>query len=313
MKVEDIKRVAVVGAGIMGRGISQVCAQAGYQVMMTSRREETLNGALDNIESNLETLIRNQVVTEEQAKATLSRVKCTLNLGEAVRDADYVIEAVKEDKDLKKKLFQDFDEQCPQQTVLATNTSSLSVTELASATRREDKFIGMHWWNPAYLMPLVEIVKGAKTSEETVEVTKAFAYVLRKVPVVCRDSPGFIGVRLHGALIVEAISILEQGLASAEDIDTTIKMTLGYRFPVIGPLETVDIGGLDTFLNVYDYLHRTLGDRFRPPDLLRQNVKEGRLGLKTGKGFHEYTVRSAQALVDRRDEWILRRLRESKR
>lgn len=168
----------------------------------------------------------------------------------------------------------------------------------------------MHWWNPPYLMPLVEIIKGAKTSDSTVNLTRSFTYRLRKVPVVCKDSPGFIGVRLQAALVIEAISILEQGLASAEDIDTTVKMSLGFRLPVIGPLETVDMGGMDTFLYAYDYLRNKLGEKFRPPDLLRQNVKEGRLGLKTGKGFYEYTTESAEALIKRRDEWILRQLKE---
>ena len=310
MKVEDIKTVAVVGAGIMGHGISHVCAQAGYQVNMTTRRRETLQLALSKIKSELEILARNHVITKEQAEAASSRIKCTLDRSDAVRYADFVIEAVKEDVDLKKQVFKELDEQCPKHTILATNTSSFSITELASATKREDKVVGMHWWNPPYLMPLVEIIEGAKTSEDTVDLTRSFTYRLGKVPVICKDSPGFIGVRLQAALVIEAISILEQGLASAKDIDTTVKMSLGFRVPVIGPLETVDAGGMDTFLYAYDYLHSKLGEKFRPPDILRQNVKEGRLGLKTGKGFYEYTTESAEALIKRRDEWILKRLKE---
>ena len=309
MKVEDIKRVAVVGAGIMGPGISHVCAQAGYQVSMTTRRRETLQLALSKIKSELETLMRNQIITREQAEAASSRIKSTLDRSEAIRDADFVIEAVKEDINLKKQIFKELDEQCPKHTILATNTSSFSITELASATKREEKVVGMHWWNPPYLMPLVEIIKGAKTSNQTVNVTRQFTHRLGKAPVVCKDSPGFIGVRLQAALVIEAISILEQGLASAEDIDTSVKMTLGFRLPVIGPLETVDMGGMDTFLYAYDYLYRK-SEKFRPPDLLRQNVKEDRLGLKTGRGFYEYTTESAEALTKRRDEWILRRLKE---
>lgn len=310
MKVEDIKRVAMVGAGIMGHRIAHVCAQAGYQVTLTTRREETLQRARDNIKSELETLVINQFLSKDQAVDASSRIKTTLVRSDAIRDADFVIEAIKEDIDLKRQIFKEFDEQCPEHTILATNTSSFSISEIASATKRPDKVVGMHWWNPPHLMPLVEIIKGTKTSEETVDLTRDFIYKLKKAPVVCKDSPGFLGVRLQAALVIEAIAILEEGLASAEDIDTTVKMSLGYRSPIIGPLETVDLGGMDTFLYAYDYLYKNLGDKFRPPDLLRQNVKENKLGLKTGKGFYEHTAESAKALIKRRDEWILGQLKE---
>jgi 3-hydroxybutyryl-CoA dehydrogenase len=310
MGVKDIKTVGVVGTGIMGHGISLVCARAGYQVNITTRRRETLKIAFSKIKSELEVLVRNHIITKEQSRVALARIKCTLDRGEAVRHADFVIETIKEDVDLKKQIFKELDEECPKHTILATNTSSLSITELASATRREDKVVGLHFWNPPYLMPLVEIIKGAKTSEDTIDIAKQFTRTLERVPVVCKDSPGFIGVRLQAALFIEAMSILEQGLASAEDIDTTARMSLGMRLPVVGPLETVDMGGLDTFLYAYDYLHRNMGDRFRPPNRLRQLVNEGRLGLKTGKGFYKYTTKSAEALMKRRDEWLMDRLKK---
>lgn len=310
MKVEDIKQVTVVGSGIMGHGIAHVCAQAGYQVTMVDINQEILQFAIEKIKSELETLVRNHVITKEHIEATLRRINCTTVLRGAVESTDFVIEAVKEDIDLKKEIFKELDEHCPKQAILATNTSSFRIIELASATNREDKVVGMHWWNPPYLMPLVEIIKGAKTSSGTVELATRVTAKLGKKPVVCKDSPGFIGVRLQAAVFIEAISMLEQGIASAEDIDTAIKMTLGIRLPVIGPLETVDLGGLDTFLFAYDYLHRKLGDKFQPPDLLRQHVEEGKLGLKTGKGFYEYTTESSEALMKRRDEWILKQLKE---
>ncbi len=310
MKVEDIKQVTVVGSGIMGHGIAHVCAQAGYQVTMVDINQEILQFAIEKIKSELETLVRNHVITKEHIEATLRRISCTTVLRGAVESTDFVIEAVKEDIDLKKEIFKELDEHCPKQAILATNTSSFRIIELASATNREDKVVGMHWWNPPYLMPLVEIIKGAKTSSGTVELATRVTAKLGKKPVVCKDSPGFIGVRLQAAVFIEAISMLEQGIASAEDIDTAIKMTLGIRLPVIGPLETVDLGGLDTFLFAYDYLHRKLGDKFQPPDLLRQHVEEGKLGLKTGKGFYEYTTESSEALMKRRDEWILKQLKE---
>lgn len=310
MKMDDIKQVTVVGSGIMGHGITHVCAQAGYQVTMVDIKQEILQFAIEQIKSELETLVRNHVITKEHTEATLRRINCTSILRDAVESTDFVIEAVKEDIDLKKQVFKELDEYCPKHTILATNTSSFRIIELASATNREDKVVGMHWWNPPYLMPLVEIIKGAKTSQETVELATRITTNLGKKPVICRDSPGFIGVRLQAAVFIEAINLLEQGLASAEDIDTAVKMTLGIRLPVIGPLETVDLGGLDTFLFAYDYLHRKLGDKFQPPDLLRQHVDEGKLGLKTGKGFYEYTTESSEALIKRRDEWILKQLKE---
>jgi 3-hydroxybutyryl-CoA dehydrogenase len=310
MKAEDINRVAVIGAGIMAHGIAHVCAQAGYQVTMTTRRKETLERARSNIKLELETLVESQIITQAQADAAASRIHTTLDRSEAIKDADFVIEAIKEDMVLKKQIFKDLDDQCPKHAILATNTSSFSITELATAVNREDKVVGMHWWNPPYLMPLVEIIKGANTSDDTVDLTTSFTNRLGKVPVVCKDSPGFIGVRLQAALFIEAIAILEQGLASAEDIDTTVRMSLGIRTPVIGPMETVDMGGLDTFLYAYDYLRSKLGEKFKPPDLLRGLVEEGRLGLKTGKGFYEHTPEAAEALKKRRDTWILQQLKD---
>jgi 3-hydroxybutyryl-CoA dehydrogenase len=230
-------------------------------------------------------------------------------LAEAVKDADFVIEAVTEDLNLKKNLFKELDALCPKHTILATNTSSFSITEIASATTRQDKVVGTHWWNPPYLMPLVEIVQGKRTSDETVSTTKDFIAKLGKVPVICKDSPGFLGVRLQAALVIEAVSMLEEGLATAEDIDTAVKMTLGLRLPILGPLETVDLGGMDTFLYAYDYLYKTLGEKFKPPNLLKRKVELGELGIKTGKGFYDYKGKDIKSIIKRRDEWLIEQLK----
>ena len=187
-------------------------------------------------------LVERKIITKDEADDALSNIKCKASLAEATKDADFVIEAVTENMDVKKHIFKELDELCPEHMILATNTSSFSITEIASATDRQDKVVGTHWWNPPYLMPLVEIVKGERTSTETINVTKDFITRLGKVPVICKDSPGFLGVRLQAALVIEAISMLEEGLASAEDIDTAVKMTLGFRAPILGPLETVDLG-----------------------------------------------------------------------
>jgi 3-hydroxyacyl-CoA dehydrogenase len=309
MVAKGIQKVAVVGAGIMGHGIAQVCAQAGYETRIVRRRPELLQQALDEIKSNLQVLIENGIITSEEAAEALRRIKCETELAEAVKDADLVIEAVTEDMNVKKSLFKELDALCPKHAILATNTSSFSITEIASATTRQDKVVGTHWWNPPYLMPLVEIVKGKHTSDETVNTTKDFIAKLGKVPVICKDSPGFLGVRLQAALVIEAVSMLEEGLATAEDIDTAVKMTLGLRLPILGPLETVDLGGMDTFLYAYDYLYKTLGEKFKPPNLLRHKVELGDLGIKTGKGFYDYKGKSVESIIRRRDEWLIGQLK----
>jgi 3-hydroxyacyl-CoA dehydrogenase len=247
LNVENVKKLAVVGGGIMAHGIAHVCAQAGFQVILTTRKPETLRLAFDKIDSELAVSVRNHVITKKHARDTKARITGTLVREEAVRDADFVIEAVREDLDLKRQIFKELDEKYPRHTILATNTSSFSITEVASATRRADKVVGTHWWNPPYLMPLVEIVKGSDTSDDTVDLVSSFIRRLKKVPVICKDSPGFRGVRPQAALFIEAMSILEQGLASTEDIDTKVKMTLGMRLPVIGPMETMDMGGTRHF------------------------------------------------------------------
>jgi 3-hydroxybutyryl-CoA dehydrogenase len=312
MKVEDIKNIAVIGTGIMGHGIAQVCAQAGYKTSITRRRVELLQESIDKIKSNLQMLVGKEFITKDEADNALSRIHGRKNIAEAVSDADFVIESVVEDMDVKKSVFREFDTSSPKHAILTTNTSSFSITEIASVTERQDKVAGMHWWNPPYLMPLVEIVKGEKTSDETVNVIRDLVTKLGKVPATCKDSPGFIGVRLQSALVNDAISILEEGLASAEDIDTAVKMTLGFRTPILGPLETVDLGGMDTFFYAYDYLHKKLGEKYKPPDLLRNKAKAGELGIKTGKGFYDYTGKSIESIIKNRDEWLMEQSKKLK-
>ncbi|MEM3628339.1 MAG: 3-hydroxyacyl-CoA dehydrogenase family protein [Candidatus Bathyarchaeia archaeon] len=304
-----IQKVAVIGAGIMGHGIAQTCALSGYRTVITRRHRELFKETYDQIKSNLKILVDNGMITLNDAEKALSRIEFKETISEAAKDADFVIEAVIEDMDLKKGVFKELDDVCPKHTILASNTSSFSITELASVTSRPDKVVGTHWWNPPHLMPLVEIVKGKQTSQKTVEITKELIKNLGKVPVVCKDSPGFLGVRLQAALVIEAISMLEQGVATAEDIDTAVKMTLGLRLPILGPLEIVDLGGLDTFLYAYTYLYNTLGEKFKPPTLLKRKVEMNELGIKTGKGFYDYTGKSIKEIIKRRDEWLIEQLK----
>ena len=313
MKVDDIKTIAVIGSGIMGYGIAQVCAQAGYKTNITRKRVELLQQSIDKIRSNLQMLAEKEVITKDEVDKTISRIEGKTSIVEAVADADFVIESVIEDMDVKKSVFEELDKSSPKHAILTTNTSTFTITEIASVTKRQDKVAGMHWWNPPYLMPLVEIIKSDKTSDETIDVIKELVLRLGKVPAVCKDSPGFLGVRLQWALVNEAITMLEQGLASAEDIDTAVKMTLGFRTPILGPLETVDLGGMDTFFYAYDYLAEKLGEKYRPPGLLRHKVRSGELGIKSGKGFYRYTDESIKQIIKRRDEWLIEQLKNLKR
>lgn len=294
----------------MGHGITIACALASYHVNMVDTSTEILTRALNRTNADFAVLVKNGLVTEEEAKNALARIRTTTSLADGVDGAQFVTECITEDIAPKKKLFRDLDQLCPEDVVLASNTSSFRITEIASAVKRRGRVVGTHWWNPPYLMPLVEITKGAETSETTANRARQFLLELGKVPVVCKDHPGLIGVRLHAALNTEAMRILQEGLASAEDIDTTVRVCLGLRWGIVGPLETLDLGGLDVFLDTYKHLHQELGDRFRPPEIFTEKVERGELGVKTGKGFYQYTPESVESLIRRRDEYLVKRLKE---
>lgn len=306
----DKKKVAIIGAGTMGHGIALVWALGGFAVSLMDISQKILKGALDSISAELSTLVKSGIISDKKSKDAYQRIRVTTDLREAVDRAEFVTESVVENLELKKKIFSELDHLCQKDVILASNTSSFSITEIASSTKNRERVLGTHWWNPPYLMPLVEIVKGTETSEEVAERTKALILKLGKMPVYCKDRPGFVGVRLQAALVIEAIRILEEGTATAEDIDTAVTMTLGFRLPVIGPLQIVDLGGMDVFLNAYDYLYQKLGDRFRPPRLLREKVKAGELGIKTSSGFYRYSPEIIKELTRRRDEWIIKHLKE---
>lgn len=270
----------------MGRGIAYAAALAGYTVVLNDVDGESLDRARVWIDQTIRKAVEKGKLTDSEADPVLRRISFVDDLEAASRNASVIIEAVPEDFELKKELFSQADLFCGPDTLIASNTSAISITELAKSVERRDRFIGLHFFNPVHIMKLLEIVAGERTSDETIEDALELARQMGKEPIVVRDTPGFATSRLGLALGLEAIRMLEEGVASAEDIDKA--MELGYRHPM-GPLRLSDLVGLDVRLEIAEYLASTLGERFEPPALLRSMVKQGRLGQKSGHGFHDWS------------------------
>jgi 3-hydroxybutyryl-CoA dehydrogenase len=276
-------RVTVLGAGTMGHGIAQVAAQAENDVTIRDIDEGILDEGIEAITSNLEGGVERGKVSADKKSATLNRIETTTSLPDAVANADLVVEAVPEDIEIKQNTFEEVESAASNETILASNTSSLSITEIISVLDRPDRAIGLHFFNPVHIMGLVEIVVPEQTNENTIETATDFVEGIGKEPVTIRDSAGFASSRLGVALGVEAIRMLETGVASPRAIDRA--MELGYNHPM-GPIELTDVVGLDVRLDILEYLHEELGERFRPPQLLRQKVRAGKFGKKAGEGFY---------------------------
>ena len=280
-----IQNVTVIGTGLMGRGIAQVSALGGYRTKMVDISDEILAAALSNIRKEMEKGVSIGKLAPELKDQALANLFLEKDLEKAAADADFVIEAVPEDMKLKIDTFTRLDKVAPPHTIFGSNTSSMSITEMAAATSRAPRFIGMHFFNPVHKMKLLEIVVGLETTREVVQVAKEVGQRMGKETVVVRESPGFATSRINAMIGNEAFYMLQEGVATAEDIDKAIK--LGLNHPM-GPFEMADLVGLDTRLHVLEYLHETLGEKFRPCPLMVQYVKAGRLGRKVGKGVYEY-------------------------
>ena len=284
--MSGIERVTVVGAGTMGHGIAQVAAMAGMEVSIYDAVAAAVERGIESIRANLEKGIAKGKLTAGERDDALTHIRGAADLDAAAAEADLVIEAVPEKLALKQEIFERLDRGTPDRALLASNTSSLSVGEIAGATRRPERVIGMHFFNPVHLMPLLEVVRAERTATETVERAVEVGRRMGKEPIVVRDSPGFASSRLGLVLGLEAMRMVEQEVASAEDIDKA--MTLGYRHPM-GPLRLTDLVGLDVRLAIAEHLHRELeSEAFRPPEILKKLVAENRLGKKSGRGFYEW-------------------------
>jgi 3-hydroxybutyryl-CoA dehydrogenase len=310
VKFKEVRRVAVIGAGIMGSGMSMCYAQAGYEVALYDVEAAQLERALDRIGNSQAVFVGEGLLTADEAEATRARIATTADLAQALAGVQFVLEAAPEKLALKQRLFRDMEGLCPADTILATNTSGLSITAIASACEHPERVGGQHWANPAEIVPLVEVIRGELTSDNTVNVIYRVTEKLGKVPVVVqKDVPGFASNRLQFAVMREALHLVAEGIVSAEDVDRTLKNGVGFRYPWLGPLETADLGGLDTFHSVAQYLLPALSAMQTTPQFFDRLIEEGKLGIKTGQGFYDYTGADRDEILRKRDLYFIRQLK----
>ncbi len=284
------ERVAIIGAGMMGHGLAQIFAARGHEVTLSDVSDELLTRAIANIRANITLLYEKKIMTREEIAPAVARIRTTTSLQAAVRNAQFVIEAVSENLELKQRLFQEIDAYCPRETILASNTSVISITKIAEKTKYKERVVGTHFWFPPYMIPLVEVVKGHDTSDETMNFSYEFMKRAGKHPIKClKDVPGFVANRLQHALWREAIYIVDHGIADAETVDEAIKHSFGIRLPVLGPIENADMVGLDLVLQIHNYILNNLECSPNPSPILQKKVAKGELGFKTSKGFQDWS------------------------
>ena len=310
MTVKGIRKVLVVGSGLMGHGIGQVFAQGGYDVVLNDLDDERLGRAVEGIRRNLNLFVQEELITPADAAKAIARISTDADLPRAARDADLVVEATFENLESKREVLGRIGQLVPERTVLASNTSGLSCNAMAPSTGRPDRFVVAHFWNPPHLIPLVEVVRGDQTAESTIQTMVGALKSIGKAPVVVqKDVLGFVGNRLQYALFREALALIQDGVCTAEDIDTVVKTSFGRRLTTAGPLETADINGTDLFYNISQYLFRDLDASTEPHPYFKALIAEGRTGVKVGRGFRDWPGDRAQRIRERRDRELIRWLK----
>jgi 3-hydroxybutyryl-CoA dehydrogenase len=309
LKLQDIKKVGVAGGGTMGSGIAQIFAQNGYEVVVTDIAEKFLDNTRRIILLNQKTLIGEGLLTEKEAEESLKYI--TYSTDKSVfADADLIIEAIIEKMDIKQDYWKEVEAIAKDTCIFATNTSGLSINGICTKVNNKGRFIGMHWWNPPHIIPLIELIKADQTTDETVQVLKELVDKIgKKSVVVLKDVNGFIGNRIQFAVYREALKIVEDGIATVEDVDNAMKYGPGFRYPVLGPFETADLGGLDTFYYISSYLFKQLSDVKEPTKLQQQLMDANSLGVKTGKGWYDYSNGKGEEAMARRDKNFFKMLK----
>jgi len=307
--MKEIRDVLVVGAGVMGHGFAQVFALNDLAVFLIDEDEALLGRARAWIRENLEFMVQLDLIQPPRIEDALGRINFTTDLEGSAKKADYILEAITEDLELKKELFKRLGTIAGSDVILATNTSSYDINELSAVTHNPERVLGTHWFHPPPITPAVEIIPADLTSQETIDHAVAFMERIGKFPTLCKSAPGFVANRIQLAMAAEALAMVEEGLASPEEVDRIVKSSFGFRLSAFGPFEIIDQAGLDTYRAVFQYLYDKLGrDQFRPPQILNDLIDQGRLGLKSEKGFYDHEDGAAEALKQKRDSRLYARL-----
>ncbi|WP_422485951.1 3-hydroxyacyl-CoA dehydrogenase family protein [Gudongella sp. DL1XJH-153] len=309
MKLDSIKRIGIAGAGTMGSGIALIFAKKGYKVTVMDLSITLLEDSRKLVDIFNQTLLAEELMTSDEEERVMSNIEYSLDKS-AFKDCDLIIEAIVEKLEVKQSFWKEVKSIAKKDAYLATNTSGLSINSISEDIVDKTRFVGMHFWNPPHIVPLVELIKGDETSDETVEVLKSLMKRIDKEPVIVqKDTPGFIGNRLQFAAFREALHILKEGVGTVEDIDKAMRFGPGFRYPVLGPLETADLGGLDTFYYISAYLFKNLSDSKEAPEILKEKIDSGNLGVKTKEGFYEYFDGQDEEVIKRRDSMFIKMLK----
>lgn len=303
--------ITIIGSGLMGSGIAIIFAVRNYNVTLYDSQEKALSHAVGKIRANLALMAQSGIGDESEIEPAINRIKLTLDIKDAVCGADFVFECAPENLELKQTIFYELDSLCPKETILATNTSVISITEIAQKARHQERIVGTHFWNPPFLIPLVEVIRAENTSQETIDRTFDLLMLVGKHPVrVHKDVPGFVGNRLQHALWREAVSIVKKGIADAATVDECVRFGFGLRLPVLGPMENADMVGTDLTLAIHDYILKHLESSPEPSPLLKEKVEKGELGFKTGEGFQKWSPEEAEESRTRLIKYLLKATRQ---